>query len=156
MKAAAAEAERLAAEKARAERAAEEKDVATKRKKQEADLARAKAEIESVAAEAQARADADRKAAVLFRDTVLYAIVTPSIVREKINTGNDRQKLVQASLKAWPALRRFNASYQLDSSCTASARRMTSFMMAPACEIFPRAAAAPRAGDRPTRRLSDS
>ncbi|CAH0364638.1 unnamed protein product [Pelagomonas calceolata] len=113
----AAAAERLAAERARAERAAEEKRVATKRKKQEADLARAKAEIESVAAEAQARADADRKAAVLFRDTVLYAIVTPSIVRAKVNTGNDRQKLVQASLKAWPALRRFNASYQLDSSC---------------------------------------
>ena len=56
-------------------------------------------------------------------NTVIYAIVTASTVRNRINTGNDRQKLVQASLKAWPALRRFNASYQLDHSCVSILRQ---------------------------------
>ena len=58
-----------------------------------------------------------------LHNTVIYAIVTPSTVQNSISTGNDRQKLVEASLKAWPALRRFNASYQLDHSCVSILRR---------------------------------
>ena len=57
------------------------------------------------------------------QDTVLYAIVTPDSVRDNANTENERQKLTEASLKTWPVLQRFNASYQLDASCLSILRR---------------------------------
>jgi hypothetical protein len=52
-----------------------------------------------------------------MHDTIVYAIVTPYIAQAIVNTGSERQTLVESSLKTWPALRRFNASYQLDASC---------------------------------------
>tara|TARA_B100001540_G_scaffold244487_1_gene219525 strand:- start:213 stop:887 length:675 start_codon:yes stop_codon:yes gene_type:complete len=52
-----------------------------------------------------------------MHDAIVYAIVTPDIPKDALNTGSERQKLVESSLKTWSALRRFNASYQLDASC---------------------------------------
>lgn len=55
-------------------------------------------------------------------DMIVYAIVTPGTVQDAVNTGREREKLVESSLKAWSALRRFNASYQLDASCVSILR----------------------------------